>query len=161
MNSPNAYISYFRNLASNHIPSLGFYIMDINEVLESLRSGIAYPAMILINYNGNLLLRNADNPINEVAAGFIIIDHVLEQDDFVSEQIALNNSWERGRRVLARMFYEKLKGDEALAGFNLNTVKYEMMGPLFDNDFGFMFTWKVDNYFPVDFDKSLWLDYAG
>ena len=35
-----SYIEYFRKLASEHKEINGFYMMDINEVLESLRGTV-------------------------------------------------------------------------------------------------------------------------
>ena len=159
MNNPEAYISYFRNLAAKHTPSCSFFIMDINEVLEAIRTNIWYPALILINYNGFLKMNNADNPINTVNAGFIVIKNVQDIDSFNYETAALYNTWNIGCDILSRMVHDKASCNPSLEGFDLSSVKYEMMGPVFDNSFGFMFTWKVDVAFPITFNKSIWDDY--
>jgi hypothetical protein len=46
-----------------------------------------------------------------------------------------------------------------IPGFNINSVSYEMLGPVFDNDFGMMNSFKLNDtivleYFPEKWDES-------
>ena len=43
----SSYIEYFRRLGTEHKEINGFYMMDINEPLDALRSTVRYPALIL------------------------------------------------------------------------------------------------------------------
>ncbi len=47
MTDINNYVEYFRTLAREHKEINDFYMMDINEPLDALRSNIKYPALIL------------------------------------------------------------------------------------------------------------------
>ena len=126
------YLQYFKNTASLHPAIKGFYTMDINEVLGDLRQGMQYPALILNSVNG-FLSENAsqDNTQGIVKAGFMVIDHSDNVDDFTREMQILS----------------KLKNDAAcgefIRKFDVNSIKFEMLGPFFDNDYGFMFTFDL------------------
>ena len=45
---------------------------------------------------------------------------------------------------------------KAIPGFNINSVSYEMLGPVFDNDFGMMYSFKLQNFLGLEFDPSKW-----
>ena len=47
MTDINSYVEYFRTLAREHKEINDFYMMDINEILDGLRSTVQYPALIL------------------------------------------------------------------------------------------------------------------
>jgi hypothetical protein len=72
----SSYIEYFRKIANEHKEINGFYMMDINEILDGLRSNVKYPAMILENISGSYLASNLDNPLEVINGGFLIIDHI-------------------------------------------------------------------------------------
>lgn len=141
------YIAYFETVATEHPGVNDFYMMDINEPLAALRSDIRYPALILTSLSGRLVCPNADNCLDEVQGGFIIIDHLESPDDFRGEVGILKNTKSIGLDIIARMVRDARMGmgqiNKNLAGFSPENVTYEMVGPVFDNDFGFIFSFKI------------------
>jgi len=137
------YLQYFKLLASIHPKINGFYTMDINEVLGDLRQGMQYPALILNSVNG-FFSENAsqDNTQNLVKAGFMVIDHADQVDDFAREMQILGDTYEFAMQILSRL-KEDAKCGTFLRKFDVNSIKYEMLGPVFDNDYGFMFTFDL------------------
>ena len=81
----SSYIEYFRQIATEHKEINGFYMMDINEILDGLRSTVRYPALILENLSGSYMASNLDNPLEVINGGFLIIDHLPNPDDFQGE----------------------------------------------------------------------------
>jgi hypothetical protein len=164
------YIGYFQHLAKRHKDIMSFYIMDINEVLTSLRSDVRYPALILTSLTGEISGPNIDNNIDRFYGGFLILDHLDSPDDFSSEMIILGEMKQIGVDIISRMIYDATKacrwkeGDVefepymVLKGFRPPSVKYEMIGPVFDNDFGYMFTFEITDSVDLDYDVSRWLD---
>jgi len=153
------YLQYFKDIASLHPKIKGFYTMDINEVLGDLRQGMQYPALILNSVNG-FLSENAsqDNTQNLVKAGFMVIDHADQVDDFTREMQILGDTYEFAMQILSRL-KEDAKCGTFLRKFDVNSIKYEMLGPVFDNDYGFMFTF--DLRFMVDnltYHHNQWLE---
>ena len=49
-----------------------------------------------------------------------------------------------GTDIIARMLHDYLKCEiltlKAIPGFKVNSVSYEMLGPVFDNDYGMMYS---------------------
>ena len=160
MTDINSYIEYFRTLASEHKEINDFYMMDINEPLDALRSSIKYPALILTSLSGNFEASNLDNILDLINGGFLIIGHLDQIDDFSGEMQLVSTMKKIGTDIIARMLYDHLKCEplalEAIPGFNINSVSYEMLGPVFDNDFGLLYSFKIYQFIDFEYDQSRW-----
>ena len=160
MTDINSYVEYFRNIASEHKEINDFYMMDINESLAALRSNIKYPALILTSLSGNFDASNLDNILDSINAGFLIIGHLDQIDDFSGELLVLARMKQIGTDIIARMLHDYMKCElltmKAIPGFNINSVSYEMLGPVFDNDFGMMVSFKLLDCIGLEFDSSNW-----
>jgi|WetSurMetagenome_2_1015567.scaffolds.fasta_scaffold04201_5 hypothetical protein len=156
----SSYIEYFRKIASEHKDINGFYMMDINEILDGLRSTVKYPALILENLSGSYMASNLDNPLEVINGGFLIIDHLQNPDDFQGEMIIIDRMKQIGHQVIARMLHDKMKceplADKAIPGFNLNTVAFEVIGPVFDNDYGLIFSFQIISTLLFDCESCVW-----
>ena len=150
MTDINNYVEYFRTIAREHKEINDFYMMDINEPLDALRSNIKYPAVILTSLSGNFEASNLDNILDLINGGFLIIGHLDQIDDFSGEMQLVSKMKQIGTDIIARMLYDHLKCEplalKAIPGFNINTVSYEMLGPIFDNDFGVLYSFKLQEY---------------
>jgi hypothetical protein len=160
MTGINSYVEYFRKIATEHKEINDFYMMDINEPLAALRSNIKYPALILTSLSGNFEASNLDNILDSVNAGFLIIGHLDQIDDFSGEMQLLSKMKQIGRDIIARMLEDHLKCEllalKAIPGFHINSVSYEMLGPVFDNDFGVMYSFKLLDCVGLEFDSTKW-----
>ncbi len=161
MTDINSYVEYFRTLAGEHIDIKDFYMMDINEPLDALRSNIKYPALILTTLSGNLEAPNLDDILDFINGGFLIIDHLDQVDDFSGELIILHNMKSIGIDIISRMLYDHQKCEllsiKAIPGFNVNNVSHEMLGPVFDNDYGVMFSFKLQDCIDLDYHSEKWI----
>ncbi len=160
MTDIRSYIHYFQQLAQQHVDIRDFFIMDINEPLNALKDTMRYPALILSSPVGKMLAPNLDNTLDEISGGFLIIDHLESVDDFFGEMLMLQEMKQLGTDVISRMLHDHQKCElialKAIPGFDINTVNYEMMGPVFDNDFGFLFTFKLISTIDIAYDASKW-----
>ena len=160
MTDINSYVEYFRTLAREHKEINDFYMMDINEPLAALRSNIKYPALILTSLSGNFEASNLDNILDSINAGFLIIGHLDKIDDFSAEVLVLSKMKQIGTDILSRMLLECMECEllalKAIPGFNINSVSYEMLGPVFDNDYGVMYSFKLLDCVGLEFDPSKW-----
>jgi len=163
MTDINSYVEYFRTLAREHKGINDFYMMDINEPLDALRSKIKYPALILTSISGNFEASNLDNILDIVNCGFLIIGHLDQIDDFAGEVQLLSMMKQIGTDVIARMLEDHLKCEllafKAIPGFNINSVSYEMLGPIFDNDYGVLFSFKVEDLIDLNYYSITWQEY--
>ena len=160
MTDINSYVEYFRTLAREHKELNDFYMMDINEPLDALRSNIKYPALILTSLSGNFEATNLDNILDLISGGFLIIDHLDQIDDFSGEMQLVSKMKQIGTDIIARMLHDHLKCEplavKAIPGFNINSVSYEMLGPVFDNDYGMMFSFKLQDCLDLEYDPEKW-----
>ena len=160
MTDINSYIEYFRTLASKHKGINDFFMMDINESLDALRSNIKYPALILTSLSGNFEASNLDNILDLINGGFLIIGHLDQIDDFSGEMQLVSKMKQFGTDIIARMLDDYLKCEplalKAIPGFNINSVSYEMLGPVFDNDFGMMFSFKIQDCLDLRYNLEIW-----
>ena len=161
MGSISSYIEYFRKIAAEHQDINGFYMMDINEILDGLRSTVKYPALILENQSGSYMASNLDNPLEVINGGFLIIDHLPNPDDFQGEVVIIDRMKQIGQQVIARMLQDKMKcellAEKAIPGFDLNTVTFEVVGPVFDGDFGLLFSFRQTRLVDYVYDPSAWI----
>ena len=155
MTDINSYVEYFRTIASEHKEINDFYMMDINEPLAALRSNIKYPALILTSLSGNFEASNLDNTLDFINGGFLIIGHLDQIDDFSGEILILGRMKEIGTDIISRMLHDHLKCEllalKAIPGFNINSVGYEMLGQVFDNDYGVMFSFRIQNLIDLEY----------
>jgi hypothetical protein len=160
MTDINSYVEYFRNIAAEHKEINDFYMMDINEPLAALRSNIKYPALILTSLSGNFEASNLDNILDLINGGFLIIGHLDQIDDFSGEMQLVSKMKQIGIDIIARMLHDYLKYEplalKAIPGFNINSVNYEMLGPVFDNDYGVMFSFKILENCDLELIPSRW-----
>ena len=161
MTDINSYVEYFRTLAREHKEINDFFMMDINESLEALRSKIKYPAMILTSLSGNYEASNMDNILDVVNGGFLVIGHLDQIDDFSGEVQILSRMKQIGIDVISRLLHDHMKCEphtlKAIPGFNINTVSYEMLGPVFDNDFGVIFSFKLFDCLDLEYNSEKWV----
>ena len=103
MTDISSYVEYFRTLAREHKEINDFYMMDINEPLAVLRSNIKYPSLILTSLSGHFEASNLDNILDSINAGFLIIGHLDQIDDFSGKLVLLARMKQIGTDIIARM----------------------------------------------------------
>ena len=135
-------------------------MMDINEPLDALRSNIKYPALILTSLSGNFEAPTLDNILEMIIGGFLIIGHLDQIDDFSGEMQLVSKMKQIGTDIIAQMLYDYIKCEppalKAIPGFNINSVSYEMLGPVFDNDYGMMYSFKIQDFLNLEYNSSQW-----
>lgn len=162
MTDINSYVEYFRTLAREHKEINDFYMMDINEILDGLRSTVQYPALILENLSGSYFASNLDNPLEVINGGFLIIGHLKNPDDFPGEMLLIDFMKTIGHQVIARMLYDHLNcellAEKAIPGFDVNSVTFEVIGPIFDNDYGLLYTYKFQRFIDFSNNSVVWIE---
>jgi hypothetical protein len=160
MTDINSYVEYFRTIATEHKEINDFYMMDINEPLAALRSNIKYPALILTSLSGNFEASNLDNILDSINGGFLIIGHLAQVDDFPGEMVLISKMKQIGIDIISRMLYDHLECEmlavKAIPGFNVNSVNLETLGPVFDNDFGVLFLFKIQDCLDLEYYPEKW-----
>ena len=160
MTDVRAYLHYFQYLAQSHVAINSFFVMDVNEPLAAMRDKIVYPALIMNTISGSFVAPNHDNTLDDVTGGFLILGRLGDIDDFVGEMLLLEQMKQIGTDIIARMNYDLIKCEsraaKAIIGFSINSVSYQMADGIFDNCFGFFFTFKLISPVDLSYNAAKW-----
>lgn len=150
---------YFQELVDNH-PDLKYMTTIIisgepfpkeylKEYIDSLRSKIKYPALVLQSYEGGYSDNNADNWTKSADIGFIILDKPHPNTP-ENRSIAQENTEFIGEDLL-KTIIEESKTDTAIAsgwvGINDFTHEPIQIDKTFGTRFDITFNWAVNLYF--------------
>jgi hypothetical protein len=162
----SSYIQYFQSLAEKHkkiLHSSGakhFFLMDINELLSSTNSTIKYPAIVLLKLSGKVIDKKEDNTLFSIEGGFLVLDHCKKIDDFATELQIFQETFSIGMEIVSRIKYDQqaceLLSLKAIPDFDSDQVRWEMIGPVFENHFGIMFRFPVNLLADLEHNPSLW-----
>jgi hypothetical protein len=126
---------------------------------------VKYPALILTSLSGNFEASSLDNILNLINGGSLIIGHLAQVDDFSGEMRLVSKMKEIGTDIIARMLHDhqqcELLAIKAIPGFNVNTVIYEMLGPMFDNDYRLLYTFKLIDCLCLEYNSMIWKSIEG
>jgi hypothetical protein len=91
---------------------------------------------------------------------FLVIGHLAHIDDFSGEMQLVSKMKQFGSDIISRMLYDYIKCEplalKAIPGFSINSVSYETLGPIFDNDYGVMFSFKLHDCLNLEYNSSKW-----
>jgi hypothetical protein len=161
------YIEYFEKLAQEHKEILHgpaskhFFMMDINELLSSANSTAKYPAIVLLKLAGKAIDKKDDNPMVSIEGGFLVLDHCKNIDDFSAELSIFQKTFCIGMQMVSRIAFDQRQpvpySFKALPDFDPDQVRWEMIGPVFENHFGIMFRFPVNLIADFEYDSSKWI----
>jgi hypothetical protein len=163
----SSYISYFETLASEHQDILHsstqkhFFMMDINELLSSANSTAHYPAIVLLKLAGKVVDKRDDNHLVTIEGGFLVLDHCKSIDDFATELTIFQDTFRIGMEFIARISHDQQAGSslasKAIPDFNPDLVRWEQIGPVFENHFGILFRFPVSLLADLGYDTEKWI----
>ena len=156
-----SYLDYFKTLQREHIAINSFFVMDIQEPLNALRTGMVFPALLMNNVTGSLISPNFDNVTDEIKCEFLILGHLENLDDFPAEMQLLADMKDIGMDIVRRMRNDVYKCEsramKAIPGFSVNSVTYQMADQVFENSFGFHFTFSIYCGIDLSYNASRWV----
>ena len=163
----STYIEYFEKLAKEHkeiqhSPSAKhFFMMDINELLSAANSTAKYPAIVLLKLSGRAIDKKEDNRLVSIEGGFLVLDHCKNIDDFAAELSIFQKTFAIGMQIIARIAHDQVQpvpySLKAIPDFNPDSVRWEMIGPVFENHFGVIFRFPVSYPVDLEYDSEIWI----
>ena len=169
MPTVSEYVEYFEEISRQHTEiqhtddEKHFARINIEEVLTGLRSSILTPALILESFEGGLIDNKSDNILADRMGAFMILKQV-QMDNFTQEAEFLDDCERIGLDVIRRMRRDARVQpiqDRLLRGLQLSKVGWMKVGPVFDNWYGYRFTFSLEDYETMKYDDSKWLDGNG
>lgn len=134
--------------------------MDINELLSITNSTAQYPALVLLKLSGKIADKKHDNSLFTIEGGFLILDHCKAIDDFASELKIFQYTFSLGMEIVLRIKHDQqaceLLSVKAVPDFDPDYVRWEMVGPVFENHFGIIFRFPVNLVAELGYDAEKW-----
>jgi hypothetical protein len=163
----STYIEYFEKLAKEHkeiqhsSSAKHFFMMDINELLSATNSMAKYPAIVLLKLSGKAIDKKEDNRLISIEGGFLVLDHCKNIDDFATELGIFQRTFTIGMQMIARIAHDQEQpvpiSSKAIPDFNPDSVRWEMIGPVFENHFGIIFRFPVSFIADLEYDSEKWI----
>jgi len=163
----SSYVQYFEKLAMEHKDILHnptsrhFFMMDINELLSATNSAARYPAIVLLKLSGRAIDKKEDNRLVSIEGGFLVLDHCKNIDDFTGELAIFQRTFAIGMQMIARIAHDQQQpvpySSKAIPDFNPDSVRWEMIGPVFENHFGVIFRFPVNLIADLEYDSKKWV----
>jgi hypothetical protein len=150
--------AFIKSIATAHVDINGFYRFNIQEVNNALSDSIGLPALLLEAPSINLISENKMvSNFNLRNISFLIVDHVSGTDNFEAEEDVLENCEGLALDVFSYLVKCAKDQNHFLFGkFDINTVRIEKAGPLFDNMFGWNILFDMKAHEPMCYVPDKW-----
>lgn len=151
-------INFHKNIAAAHVGINGFYRFDMNEIIGQFRSGVPTPALLLESHSSEL--ESATKMIsnfNSFRISFLLIDFAGKVGDFDKQNEVLDRLENIALDIVSYLVKEnKTNGSWLFGMFDINSVRIEKIGPLFDNMYGWNIIYALKNHESMVFDAEKW-----
>jgi len=164
--------SYFKELAKA-IPEIRhqdekprFTRMSVQAILGQAKSGLDMNQMCLIleTPDGDLSGESMDGASILFSSAFLLLQH-CPQGDLDKQTEIENAAHQTGVKLVKKMLADSgadpgedypMNGPYPLDGFDLSTVAFDAVGPLFDNSYGYRFEFIIYNHLNLDHNPGEW-----
>jgi hypothetical protein len=151
-------VKLHKDIADQHVDINGFFRFNVNELLGSLRSGIQTPVLAIEAASSELESPSKQSVFNSRAVSFIIIDFAGKPDSYDKQDEVLDKL---ETIVLEIGDYLATKNEDRshwLYGlFEIDSFRYEKVGPLFDNMYGWNVLYTIKNQTTKKMDPAKWI----
>lgn len=117
-------------------------LMGMEEAMEKIRSLI--PLMLFVEDDADGYLDLTDGNLDNGFHSFSIVDQV-KPGDSADRQRAMSACMAAGLKVLKQMLADSANFKDPVYGFDRSRINYQMVGPLLNNTYGYMFTYTLRN----------------
>jgi len=151
-------VQFHKDIAEAHNLIHDFYRFNWNEITGSFRSGVNTPALLLESYSSDFesQTKNVTN-FNKKDISFLLLDFAGQQNDFDKQEEVLDRLENIALDIVSYLVKENKNQMSLLYGkLDINTVKIEKVGPIFDNMFGWNVLYNFKNHEDMTFDPTNW-----
>lgn len=151
-------VDFHRKIADAHNTINGFYRFNWNEINGQFRSGIGQPAMLLESYSAELEENaNATTNFNSRAMSFLVITYAGKIGAFDQQDQVLDDLENVALDIVAYLKQQHKTSDSILFGMiEKGSIRYEKVGPLFDNMYGWNVLYILKNHEPMCYEPANW-----
>lgn len=155
---PVKLLAFHQEIVTKHKNINGFYRFNLNEIEGQFRSGIETPALLMMSQS-NALSSNTNKVanFNTHNMSILILDFAGAPNDFDKENEVLNETYYLAMDVVSYLVQQNKNPNSFLHMlFDVDTVRIEKVGPIFDNMFGWNLLYDLKNHEPFCFEVDKW-----
>lgn len=152
------FVKFHESIAKAHLQIKGFYRFNWNEIAGKFRSGVETPALLLESYSSELEMSNPQRtPFNGKSVSFLLLDFTGKADNYEKQEQVLNDLENIALDICSYLEKENKNRDSWFFGlFELNSFRYEKVGPIFDNMYGWNVLYTIKNKESMIYDPAKW-----
>ena len=145
-------------IATAHVDINGFYRYNFNEIIGQLRSGVKTPALLLESHSSDLESEtNMVTNFNPRAISILLLDFAGKANDFDKQDAILDKLENVALDICSYLVEQnKTRGSWLFGMFNINSFKYEKVGPIFDNMYGWNVMYTLKDHEPMKVNPDKW-----
>lgn len=158
------YVTYFENIAKNHVSirhdltNKHFARFELEEALSGMKARVRFPAILLESYEYTMEDLLSDNPMKLRTGAIMVLDKPKRQGDY-DENITIMDTAEQIMDDIIRLIYfHKSEFDHELArDIDLNTCEVLPItnGP--DGSYGFRLSFQIKSGDDMTLDTDKWV----
>lgn len=151
-------VDFHKAISEAHKEINGFYRFNWSEITGKFRSGINTPALLLESHSAELssLTKGVTN-FNGRDISFMILDFAGKPDDYEKQELVLDKTENIVLDILAYLLHISKDREHWLYGlFDINTAKYDKVGPIFDSMYGWNLIFTLKNHEKMCYDVDKW-----
>lgn len=151
-------VDFHREIQRKHKKLNGFYRFNWVEIESQFRSGIGAPALLLESHSTDLSSNtNKVVNFNNRRISFLLLDFTGQADDYEKQEEVLDQMEDIALDIVTYLEKEHKTETSFLYGlFDINSVRIEKVGPIFDNMYGWNVLYNIKNKEPMCFDSEKW-----
>lgn len=150
-------VQFHNNIASAHNSINGFYRFNINELSGSFRNGTQTPALLLESYSADVDPNTTNTAnFNNKDVSFLILDFTGKADNYAMQDTVLDTLENIVLDIASYLKKQHKDRTSFLFGKIPGSIRYEKVGPLFDNMYGWNVLYTTKNHEPLCYDESKW-----
>lgn len=157
---PDKLLQVHETIVAKHKQINGFYRFNLNEIEGQFRKGIKTPALLLLSHSSALSANsNKTANFNTHNVSLLILDFAGKPNSFDKEDAVLNETYYLALDIISYLKKEHANEDSFLYSlFEIDSVRIEKVGPIFDNMFGWNLLYDLKNKEPFCFEPDKWED---
>jgi len=151
-------IAFHKAIQQAHKELFGFYRFNWNEINGKFRSGIQTPAMLLESHSSQLAANsNNTTTFNDKNISFLLLDFTGKADNYAKQEEVLDRLENIAIDIASYLKLQNgIKTSWLFGKFDPSNYKYEKVGPIFDNMYGWNVLYSLKNHEPLCYDETKW-----
>lgn len=132
-------------------------ITELGEFLANMRTAEGYQLIVIDNVSGRFIDRRSDNLMVMPYYSWYLVKQV-SREDFDEKEQSIKDCMKVVKKILARMFRDKINYRNNLENLDRDSITYNQAGPFGHNWYGLNVNFTMQDSPDINFDPDDWED---